>query len=143
MQLAQRLYEGIEMGGDTVGLITYMRTDGVQMSQEAINAARQVIKAQFGGNFVPDQQRIYKTKAKNAQEAHEAIRPTDMTRLPEKVRSYLDADQFRLYDLIWKRSIASQMASAELDQTTVKIEATDKATELLSLIHISEPTRPC
>jgi DNA topoisomerase-1 len=130
MQLAQRLYEGIEMGGDTVGLITYMRTDGVQMSQEAINAARQVIKAQFGGNFVPDQQRIYKTKAKNAQEAHEAIRPTDMTRLPEKVRSYLDADQFRLYDLIWKRSIASQMASAELDQTTVKIEATDKATEL-------------
>lgn len=107
-----------------------MRTDGVQMSQEAINAARQVIKAQFGGNFVPDQQRIYKTKAKNAQEAHEAIRPTDMTRLPEKVRSYLDADQFRLYDLIWKRSIASQMASAELDQTTVKIEATDKATEL-------------
>ena len=130
MQLAQRLYEGIEMGGDTVGLITYMRTDGVQMSQEAINAARQVIKAQFGGNFVPDQQRIYKTKAKNAQEAHEAIRPTDMTRLPEKVRSYLDADQFRLYDLIWKRSIASQMASAELDQTTVKIEAKDKATEL-------------
>ena len=130
MQLAQRLYEGIEMGGDTVGLITYMRTDGVQMSQEAINAARQVIKAQFGGNFVPDQQRIYKTKAKNAQEAHEAIRPTDMTRLPEKVRSYLDADQFRLYDLIWKRSISSQMASAELDQTTVKIEAKDKATEL-------------
>ena len=130
MQLAQRLYEGIEIGGDTVGLITYMRTDGVQMSQEAINAARQVIKAQFGGNFVPDQQRIYKTKAKNAQEAHEAIRPTDMTRLPEKVRSYLDADQFRLYDLIWKRSIASQMASAELDQTTVKIEAKDKATEL-------------
>ena len=130
MQLAQRLYEGIEMGGDTVGLITYMRTDGVQMSQEAINAARQVIKAQFGGNFLPDQQRIYKTKAKNAQEAHEAIRPTDMTRLPEKVRSYLDADQFRLYDLIWKRSIASQMASAELDQTTVKIEAKDKATEL-------------
>ena len=130
MQLAQRLYEGIEIGGDTVGLITYMRTDGVQMSQEALNAARQVIKAQFGGNFVPDQQRIYKTKAKNAQEAHEAIRPTDMTRLPEKVRSYLDADQFRLYDLIWKRSIASQMASAELDQTTVKIEAKDKATEL-------------
>ena len=94
MRIAQKLYEGINLNKETSGLITYMRTDGVQMSREAINAARQVIKAQFGGNFVPDQQRIYKAKAKNAQEAHEAIRPTDMMRLPEKVRSYLDADQF-------------------------------------------------
>ena len=80
MQLAQRLYEGVEIGGETVGLITYMRTDGVQMSQEAINTARHVIKTQFGDNFIPGHQRIYKAKAKNAQEAHEAIRPTDMSR---------------------------------------------------------------
>ena len=130
MQLAQRLYEGVEIGGETVGLITYMRTDGVQMSQEAINTARHVIKTQFGDNFIPNHQRIYKAKAKNAQEAHEAIRPTDMSRLPERIRSNLDTDQLRLYDLIWKRSIASQMASAELDQTTVKIRAEDGKTEL-------------
>ncbi|MBH67779.1 MAG: DNA topoisomerase I [Rhodospirillaceae bacterium] len=130
MQLAQRLYEGVEIGGETVGLITYMRTDGVQMSQEAINTARKLIQTEYGDNFVPNAPRIYKTKAKNAQEAHEAIRPTDMTKSPNQVRQYLEEDQARLYDLIWKRSIASQMASAELDQTVININANDSKTSL-------------
>jgi DNA topoisomerase-1 len=132
MQTAQRLYEGIDIGGETVGLITYMRTDGVQMSQEAIVAARSYIQKDYGAKYVPEQHRIYKSKAKNAQEAHEAIRPTDITRTPKSLKSYLDGDQERLYDLIWKRSVASQMASAELDQTTVIIAATDGATTLRS-----------
>jgi DNA topoisomerase-1 len=132
MQTAQRLYEGIDIGGETVGLITYMRTDGVQMSQEAITAARQLIQKDYGKNFVPNEQRLYKTKAKNAQEAHEAIRPTDVTRTPKFLKLHLDGDQEKLYDLIWKRSIASQMSSAELDQTTISIDATDKMTTLRS-----------
>lgn len=130
MQLAQRLYEGITIGGETVGLITYMRTDGVQMSQEAINSSRKFIESEYGSAFVPDTQRIYKSKAKNAQEAHEAIRPTDIGRLPRQIRQYLDADQAKLYDLIWKRSVSSQMASAELDQTVVNISANDDKTQL-------------
>ncbi|MCI5075819.1 type I DNA topoisomerase [Oricola sp.] len=123
MQVAQRLYEGIDVGGETVGLITYMRTDGVQMAPEAITAARDAIGKEFGANYLPDQARMYSTKAKNAQEAHEAIRPTDFMRTPASVRGALDGDQMKLYDLIWKRGIASQMASAEMERTTVEIIA--------------------
>jgi DNA topoisomerase-1 len=126
MQVAQKLYEGIDIGGETVGLITYMRTDGVQMAPEAIEAARAAVLDQFGPRYVPEKARIYSTKAKNAQEAHEAIRPTDFNRSPDKVRRFLDADQLRLYDLIWKRGIASQMASAEIERTTVEILADNK-----------------
>lgn len=124
MQVAQKLYEGIDIGGETVGLITYMRTDGVQMAPEAIDAARAAVADQFGARYVPDKPRLYSTKAKNAQEAHEAIRPTDFNRSPDQVRRFLDADQLKLYDLIWKRGIASQMASAEIERTTVEIIAT-------------------
>ncbi|MDO1581860.1 type I DNA topoisomerase [Rhizobium oryzicola] len=123
MQVAQKLYEGIDIGGETVGLITYMRTDGVQMAPEAIDAARRAIGDQFGDRYLPEKPRFYSTKAKNAQEAHEAIRPTDFSRSPDKVRRYLDSDQIRLYELVWKRGIASQMASAEMERTTVEIAA--------------------
>jgi DNA topoisomerase I len=123
MQVAQKLYEGIDIGGETVGLITYMRTDGVQMAPEAIDASRRAIADQFGERYLPEKARFYSTKAKNAQEAHEAIRPTDFNRSPDKVRRHLDGDQLRLYDLIWKRGIASQMASAEIERTTVEITA--------------------
>jgi DNA topoisomerase I len=125
MQLAQRLYEGVEIGGEHVGLITYMRTDGVQMAAEAIAATRDLIGQDFGKNFLPEGPRLYKTKAKNAQEAHEAIRPTDLFRRPDQVARYLDKDQLRLYELIWKRTVASQMASAELDQVAVDINSAD------------------
>jgi DNA topoisomerase I len=127
MQIAQRLYEGIDLGGETVGLITYMRTDGVQMAPEAIDGARRAIVDQFGARYQPEKPRFYSVKAKNAQEAHEAIRPTDFNRSPDKVRNRLDADQLKLYDLIWKRGIASQMASAEIERTTVEILAENGA----------------
>ncbi|MCE2578389.1 type I DNA topoisomerase [Komagataeibacter sp. FNDCR1] len=121
MRTAQQLYEGIDIGGETVGLITYMRTDGVQMAGEAIGAIRAHIGTTFGDDYVPAKARVYSTKAKNAQEAHEAIRPTDVRRSPADMARYLNADQKRLYDLIWKRSVASQMQSAELDQVAVDI----------------------
>lgn len=121
MQLAQKLYEGIRIGGETSGLITYMRTDSIQVEGNAIAACRQVIEKTYGASYVPKDVRNYKTKAKNAQEAHEAIRPTELSRKPADVSKYLESDLFRLYDLIWKRMMASQMASAELDQTTVDI----------------------
>ncbi len=121
MNIAQRLYEGIDIGGDTVGLITYMRTDGVQIVPEAVAEIRAVIRKEFGDKYTPFA-RDYKTKAKNAQEAHEAIRPTDPARTPDSLRRALDKDQLALYDLIWKRTIASQMASADIEQTTADIE---------------------
>jgi DNA topoisomerase I len=121
MQIAQRLYEGVDLGGESVGLITYMRTDGVAISAEAIAAARGLIGAEFGANYVPDAPRVYRSPAKNAQEAHEAIRPTDLARKPADVEAWLDRDQRRLYELIWKRTLASQMASALLEQVTVDI----------------------
>jgi len=124
MQIAQRLYEGIDIGGETVGLITYMRTDGVQIVPEAVQEVRGLIARKFSKNYVAPFVREYKTKAKNAQEAHEAVRPTDPTRLPKNMRQYLDEDQARLYELIWKRTMASQMASAEFDQTSVNIDVT-------------------
>jgi DNA topoisomerase-1 len=123
MQVAQKLYEGMDIGGETVGLITYMRTDGVQIAPEAIEDARAAIGTTFGARYVPDKPRIYTSKAKNAQEAHEAIRPTSFARLPKDVEQFLDRDQARLYDLIWKRTIASQMASADIERTTVDIAA--------------------
>ncbi|MCZ2328293.1 type I DNA topoisomerase [Bartonella sp. F02] len=123
MQIAQRLYEGIEINGETTGLITYMRTDGVRMASEAIDSARKVITNSFGHHYIPEKPRIYSTKAKNAQEAHEAIRPTDFERNPNQIRDFLDSDQAKLYELIWKRAIASQMSSAEIERTTVEIEA--------------------
>ncbi len=123
MRIAQRLYEGIDIGGETTGLITYMRTDGVQIANEAITQARKVIGEEYGNAYVPDAPRQYQAKAKNAQEAHEAIRPTDLSRRPADIRSRLDNDQARLYELVWMRTIASQMESAELERTTVDITA--------------------
>jgi DNA topoisomerase-1 len=121
MRLAQDLYEGIDIGGETVGLITYMRTDGVALSEEAIGAARRLINGEYGARYVPPQPRVYKSPAKNAQEAHEAIRPTDMARRPEEVARHLHQDHLRLYELVWKRAVASQMESAVLDQVTAEI----------------------
>ena len=123
MQIAQRLYEGVDVGGETVGLITYMRTDGADMAPEAVAAARNVILKTFGEPYVPSAPRRYTSKAKNAQEAHEAIRPTELSRRPDQVRKELDVDQLALYDLIWKRTIASQMESAEMERTTADIES--------------------
>ena len=123
MQLAQRLYEGVDIGGETVGLITYMRTDGVDMDGSAIAAARRVIGKEFGEKYVPNAPRKYTVKAKNAQEAHEAIRPTDLGRLPAMVARHLEPEQAKLYELIWKRTIASQMESAEMERTTVDVAA--------------------
>lgn len=121
MRTAQQLYEGTDIGGETVGLITYMRTDGVALSGDAIAAARDVIAKDYGNDYLPESPRVYKNAAKNAQEAHEAIRPTDLRRRPENVAKYLDGDQLRLYTLIWQRTMASQMASAVLDQVAVDI----------------------
>jgi DNA topoisomerase I len=123
MRVAQRLYEGVNVGGETLGLITYMRTDGVQIAGEAVSAARSVIEADYGTKYVPSVPRRYETKAKNAQEAHEAIRPTDLARRPSRAKKFLDADQSRLYELIWLRTVASQMKSAELERTTTDITA--------------------
>ncbi|MBT6608440.1 MAG: type I DNA topoisomerase [Rhodospirillaceae bacterium] len=130
MQVAQRLYEGINIGGETIGLITYMRTDGVQIAGEAVGACRAVIGRDYGDKYVPAQPRVYKSKAKNAQEAHEAVRPTDLNRKPDDIASHLDEDQRKLYALIWKRTLASQMESAVLDQVAVDINAADKQVTL-------------
>jgi DNA topoisomerase-1 len=128
MQAAQKLYEGIDIGGETVGLITYMRTDGIQSAPEALVEARQVIAGRFGSDYVPEAPRYYKTKAKNAQEAHEAIRPTSLSRNPGSLR--LESDLGRLYELIWKRMIASQMESARIERTTIDMETSDGRTGL-------------
>ncbi len=128
MQTAQKLYEGVSIGGETVGLITYMRTDGVSMVSEAINQARDVIGEQHGALYVPSAPRMYSSKAKNAQEAHEAIRPTSFARLPAKLG--LDGDMAKLYQLIWRRAVASQMESARFERTTIDIVSADKMTAL-------------
>ena len=125
MQAAQKLYEGVD---ETGGLITYMRTDGVSVSPEGLAQAREVIGKEYGPAYVPSEPRFYKVKAKNAQEAHEAIRPTNIARHPDSVR--LDSDLQRLYELIWKRMVASQMEAARLDRTTVEIETPDGQTGL-------------
>ena len=123
MQIAQRLYEGIDVGDGQVGLITYMRTDGVDLAPEAIAGARKLIARDFGDKYVPASPRKYLVKAKNAQEAHEAVRPTDMMRRPREMAKHLEGDQAKLYELIWTRTIASQMESAELERTSVDILA--------------------
>ena len=128
MQVAQRLYEGVDIGGETQGLITYMRTDGVQVAEEAIQEARQVIAGRYGKDYVPAEARHYRTKAKNAQEAHEAIRPTSLARNPGSLR--LESDLGRLYELVWKRMIASQMEAARIERTTVDLETADGKTGL-------------
>ena len=126
MQVAQGLYEGVEIGGETTGLITYMRTDGVTIVPEAVTEARSVIGEKYGARYVPSAPRTYTSRAANAQEAHEAIRPTSFARTPEEVARYLEGDSARLYELIWKRAIASQMESAEQERTTVDVISADK-----------------
>ena len=123
MRLAQRLYEGVEIDGETTGLITYMRTDGIDIAPEAIAEIRTMIGKNYGAQYVPGTARTYQNKSKNAQEAHEAVRPTNPSRTPEQVAKYVDRDQARLYELIWNRAVASQMESAELERTTVDIAA--------------------
>jgi DNA topoisomerase-1 len=130
MQVAQKLYEGVPIGGETTGLITYMRTDGIDLSGEAIAACRRLIPSEYGDRYLPDSPRVYKNKAKNAQEAHEAIRPTDVWRKPRDVARYLDNDQRRLYELIWKRTMACQMAPALIDQVAADLETDDGRTVL-------------
>ena len=126
MQIAQKLYQGIEIEGDTVGLITYMRTDGTNLSADAISDFRNFIKKSYGNEYMPEKANNYSgKKAKNAQEAHEAIRPTDINRSPEAIKKYLSTDQNKLYNLIWSRALSSQMVSAKFDRNTI-----------LSLIHI-------
>ncbi len=124
MRLAQRLYEGIEIGGETTGLITYMRTDGIDMDEGAIADIRKMIGSDYGKAYVPETPRKYQNKSKNAQEAHEAIRPTDAGRSPKDVAKSVESDQAKLYELIWNRAVACQMQSAELERTTVDISAT-------------------
>jgi DNA topoisomerase-1 len=128
MQAAQKLYEGVDIGGETVGLITYMRTDGVQSAPEALTEARGVIGALYGPDYVPESPRLYRTKAKNAQEAHEAIRPTSLERNPGRL--HLESDMGRLYELIWKRMIASQMEAARIERTSIDLETADGRTGL-------------
>ena len=121
MRTAQKLYEGASIGGETVGLITYMRTDGTTLSEDAVKQCRDQIMSDFGKKYLPDAPRLFKSKAKNAQEAHEAIRPTDLSRTPKDVAPYLDDEQNKLYELIWKRTMASQMEQAVLDRLTADI----------------------
>ncbi len=130
MQVAQQLYEGVQIGGETVGLITYMRTDGVQMAREAIASCRNFIQETHGSSYVPNSPREYKSKAKNAQEAHEACRPTDIRRTPDDVAKHVSPDQLKLYTLIWKRTLASQMEAAVLDQVGVDLITSDKSATL-------------
>ncbi|MES0873076.1 DNA topoisomerase I [Sinimarinibacterium thermocellulolyticum] len=123
MRAAQQLYEGVDLGGETVGLITYMRTDSVSLAQDALADIRKTIAAQFGAKALPDEPRHYKTKSKNAQEAHEAVRPTFASRLPKDVAPFLTPDQAKLYELIWKRTIACQMQQAVFDTVAVELAA--------------------
>ena len=128
MQVAQRLYQGFEIDGETIGLITYMRTDGTQISNEALQSCRSYIENEIGKNYLPEQPRNYSgKKAKNAQEAHEAIRPTDINRNPDSLKSILDRDQMRLYELIWNRTVSSQMESAEFERTSIDINNNDNS----------------
>ena len=127
MQIAQRLYEGVSIGKETRALITYMRTDSVNLSNEAIGTIRNVISEKYGSEFIPEKPRFYQTKVKNAQEAHEAIRPIDANIIPESIAGKIDNDLLKLYTLIWKRAVASQMSSAEFDQVQVDISSTTNA----------------
>jgi DNA topoisomerase-1 len=123
MMTAQKLYEGVDIGEGTIGLITYMRTDSVVLSSQALDEAKEVITSLYGKEYALAKPRFFKNRAKNAQEAHEAIRPTYIVKTPAELKKYLSVDQFRLYDLIWKRTVACQMAEALMDQTSVEISA--------------------
>ena len=129
MRIAQSLYEGIEINGETIGLITYMRTDSINLSETSINQVREIILSKYGKKYLPDSPRKYNKKTINAQEAHEAIRPTDITRTPASIKNYLDERQRLLYELIWKKTISSQMKNAELDQVSIFISSEDKNIE--------------
>jgi len=129
MQIAQKLYQGIEIEGETIGLITYMRTDGTNLSKDAVSTFRDYIKKEIGNEYLPENSLNYSgKKAKNAQEAHEAIRPTDIIRTPHSVKKYLSADQNKLYDLIWSRALSSQMESAKFDRNTITISSDNNDT---------------
>ena len=129
MQIAQKLYQGIEIEGETIGLITYMRTDGTNLSKDAVSSFRDYIKKELGNEYLPQAALNYSgKKAKNAQEAHEAIRPTDIIRTPQSVKKYLSPDQNKLYDLIWSRALSSQMESAKFDRNTITISSDDNDT---------------
>lgn len=130
MQIAQNLYEGVDIGGETAGLITYMRTDSVALSNEAITATRTLIEQSYGKDYLPEKPRFYKNNSKNAQEAHEAIRPTNVMRTPEKMAAFLTADQLKLYELVWKRTVACQMESALMDKVGIDIPASDGSVQL-------------
>jgi len=129
MQIAQKLYQGIEIEGETVGLITYMRTDGTNLSVDAVKSFRDYIKSDLGKEYLPENPLNYSgKKAKNAQEAHEAIRPTEINRTPSSIKKYLSTDQIKLYDLIWSRALSSQMESAKFDRNTITINSDDGRT---------------
>ena len=129
MQIAQKLYQGIEIEGETIGLITYMRTDGTNLSKDAVSAFRDYIKKEIGNEYLPESSLNYSgKKAKNAQEAHEAIRPTDIIRTPLSVKKYLSSDQNKLYDLIWSRALSSQMSSAKFDRNTITVTSDNNDT---------------
>jgi DNA topoisomerase I len=127
MRVAQQLYEGVDVGSGTVGLITYMRTDSFSMATEAVMSIRDYVKKNFEADYLPKSPIMYKTKAKNAQEAHEAIRPTDINRAPAKMRQYLNDEQFKLYEMIWKRSLACQMSPAKFDAVSVDLAVGSEA----------------
>ena len=122
MQVAQQLYEGVDLGSGPVGLITYMRTDSVTLSNVALNNLRQAIGERYGEDQMPPSPRRYKTRTRNAQEAHEAVRPTDAARTPEHTRGKLSSDQQKLYELVWKRAVACQMIPAVIDQVSVDFD---------------------
>jgi DNA topoisomerase I len=130
MSIAQKLYEGIKINNEQIGIITYMRTDAINMANEALTASRKFISSKYGEHYLPNAPKIYVNKSKNAQEAHEAIRPSDFFRTPDEIKSFLENDEFRLYELIWKRAIASQMESAVLDVVAAVIKTNDDYAEL-------------
>ena len=127
MRAAQKLYEGLNIGSEITGLITYMRTDSVQLSKDSITDLREMISNEYGKSYCPEKLKIYKSKVANAQEAHEAIRPTDVKRMPKTIKAYLDDDCYKLYDLIWKRTVSSQMASAIINKTIIDVESINKS----------------
>ena len=132
MGVAQSLYQGVEINGETIGLITYMRTDSLNISKSAIQDTRDLIVKNYGQQYLPENTRIYKSKSSNAQEAHEAIRPTNIKNSPQEINKFLDDNQKKLYELIWKRTVASQMESAEIDQVTINIGTNETNIEFKS-----------
>ncbi|KAA3655813.1 MAG: DNA topoisomerase I [Calditrichaeota bacterium] len=139
MRIAQQLYEGVDVGGGAVGLITYMRTDSVHLAKEAVSEIRNLVQARYGQDNVPAKPNVYKTKQKNAQEAHEAIRPTSVNRVPDEIRGALTQDQYKLYNIIWKRTVASQMVDAIIDTVAVDLECGKGSIFRATGSHIRKP----